>query len=495
MICRVHKRGTRVGGLLRYLFGPGRFEEHVNPRLVAAWDGSGHLADLEPTVTASGARDFRHLVAMLEEPVRAADRAPRKPVWHASMRLAPEDRGRVFSDQTWGHMAREMLAGAGLAAHGDTEGIRWVVVRHNDDHVHIVATLVREDGRIEWARNDYRRCVAATYDVARRFGLKRRVAPADRTSARRPGPRETSRARRLGQSETTRDVLRRRVRAAVAGATSQDEFFDQLRAAGVMVKLRESTRQPGEITGYAVALPGVGTAADGQPIYFSGGRLAPDLTLPKLRQRWGTPPPAGPQRLRVRVGRAERVRAMREAGATARAAAEEMRRTARSDPAAAQAAAEAAADTLRAVAFAVEGRRGGPLTDAAEVFDRAARARYRETGRATTRSYRMRAMSRLVSLMGRTSGDADTLAALHLVLDLAALGDTVARLRDAQQRLHQAQAAREAAAALRAAVTAAGPLVAPTSTAAATALPTVGGGQAARRARRAPHASRSGGPR
>ncbi|MEV7624660.1 hypothetical protein [Actinoplanes sp. NPDC089786] len=77
----------------------------------------------------------------------------------------------MFSDQAWGHMAREMLAGAGLAPHGDTEGIRWVVVRHNDDHVHIVAALVREDGRIEWARNDYRRCVAATFDVARRFGL------------------------------------------------------------------------------------------------------------------------------------------------------------------------------------------------------------------------------------------------------------------------------------------------------------------------------------
>ncbi|XVU24203.1 relaxase/mobilization nuclease domain-containing protein [Actinoplanes sp. CA-054009] len=492
MICRVHKRGKRVGGLLRYLFGPGRFEEHERPRLVAAWVGAGDLADLQPMVTGSGARDFRHLVAMLEEPVRAADRPPRKPVWHASMRLAPEDRGRVFSDQIWGHMAREMLAGAGLAAHGDAEGIRWVVVRHNDDHVHIVATLVREDGRTEWARNDYRRSVAATYDVARRFGLKRRVAPADRTSARRPGPRETSKARRLGQSETTRDVLRRRVRAAVAAATSQDEFFDQLRAAGVMVKLRESTRQPGEVTGYAVALTGVHTAADGQPIYFSGGRLAPDLTLPKLRQRWGNPPLAGPQRSRVRVGRAERMRAMREAGATARAAAEEMRRTAQSDPGAAQAAAEAAADTLRAVAFAVEGRRGGPLTDAAEVFDRAARARYREAGRATTRSYQTRAMSRLISLMGRTSGNDDTLAAMRLVLDLAALGDTMARLRDAQQRLHQAQAAREAAAALRAAATSAGPLVTPASTAAATALPTVGGGPAARRAARA---SRPGGPR
>ncbi len=499
MISRVHRRGTRVGGLLRYLFGPGRYEEHVNPRLVAAWDGAGDLADLEPAVTETGARDFQHLVAMLEEPVRAADRSPRKPVWHCSMRLAPEDRGRTFSDATWGHMAREMLVGAGLVVNGDAEGLRWVVVRHNDDHVHIVATLVREDGRTEWARNDYRRVVAATYDVARRFGLQRRVPPADRTAVRRPGPRETSKARRLGQQETTRDVLRRRVRAAAASATSAEEFFDRLRAAGVMVKLRESQQQPGEITGYAVALPKVHSAADRQPIYFSGGRLAPDLSLPKLRQRWGTPPPtsrARPRRYRVRVGRAERVQAMRDAGASARAAADEMRRNAGSDPAAAQAAAQAAADTLHAVALAVEGRDGGPLSDAAEVFDRAARAQYRRVAGATSRSYQMRAMSRLVTLMGRVSGDEDTLAALRLVLDLAALSDTLAHLREAQQRWHQAQAARAAAAALRAAATNAARLVAPTPTVTATADPTVGGrGPAQQTGRRPNQASRPGGRR
>jgi hypothetical protein len=88
-------------------------------------------------------------VALLDQPVRAAPRAPRTPVWHASMRLAPEDRHRVFSDATWGHLAQQLLAGAGLVRSGDLAGIRWVAVRHNDDHVHVVATLVREDGRIE----------------------------------------------------------------------------------------------------------------------------------------------------------------------------------------------------------------------------------------------------------------------------------------------------------------------------------------------------------
>src|SRR5205814_10508197 len=115
--------------------------------------------------------------------------------------------------------------------------------------------------------------------------------------------------------------------------------------------------------------------------------------------------------------------------------------------------AQAAADTRNAVARAVEGRRGGPLSQAADLFDRAARDQYRRVAAATSRSYQMRAMARLVTLMGRVSGDEDTLAALRLVLDLAALGDTLAHLRDIQQRWHQAQAARDAAGALRPAAT------------------------------------------
>lgn len=128
MIARVHRRGSRVGGLLRYLYGPGKQEEHVNPRLVAAWDGAGPLADLEPEITATGQRDFRHLVALLEEPVRAGARAPDKPVWHCSMRLAPEDRDRTFSDDTAGRGSRRATAGSATAHHhvnAHPDGGKW----------------------------------------------------------------------------------------------------------------------------------------------------------------------------------------------------------------------------------------------------------------------------------------------------------------------------------------------------------------------------------
>ena len=119
-----------------------------------------------------------------------------------------------------------------------------------------------------------------------------------------------------------------------------------------------------------------------------------DLTLPKLRQRWGTAaspktPPPGP-----RVSRAERVEALRQAATATQAAAEAIRRTVRTEPQQAQATAQAAADVLTSLAYAVEGERRGPLYRASEVFDRAARDLYGRVARATSRSQQMRAMAR-----------------------------------------------------------------------------------------------------
>ncbi|MGC4903935.1 relaxase [Micromonospora echinospora] len=479
MITRVHRRGSRVGGLLRYLWGPGKAEEHTDPHLVAAWDGAGLLPDLGPKVTASGRRDFRVLTALLEQPVRAGYRPPNKFVWHASMRLAPEDRHRTISDSTWAGMAVQMLTEVGIATTATDPGLRWIAMRHADDHVHIVATLVREDGRTNWMRNDYRRCVEATYNVARRYNLHRRVPPADRTAHRHPHPVEVSKARRTGRAQTPRDELRRRVRRAVAAAGSEEEFFTLLREAGVLVRLRRSGTDVEQITGYAVALPGARTAG-GHPVYFGGGRLAADMTLPKLRLRWGTtaPQPAAPP-----VGRSERVEAMRQAAKVATAAADDIRGAARTEPGRAQATAVAAADLLTSLAYAMEGDRRGPLHRAAEVFDRAARDLYGRVRRPTGRSQEMRAMSRLVALMGRITGDDDAIAALALVMDLARLADTLEQLRTAQQRLHQAEAARAAAVALRLVAGGRQPAVTLPLTATPTSEPTVGGGRRAGRGR------------
>jgi hypothetical protein len=60
--------------LLRYLYAPGKRNEHMNPRLVAAWDGAGDLSQLEPSVGDSGKRDFRELIDLLERAIRPGAR-------------------------------------------------------------------------------------------------------------------------------------------------------------------------------------------------------------------------------------------------------------------------------------------------------------------------------------------------------------------------------------------------------------------------------------
>jgi hypothetical protein len=448
VIPRVNDRGTRVGGLLRYLYGPGKRNEHVNPRVVAGWDGAGDLAALNPPVGPSGRLDFRRLVELLEQPVRAARHAPAQTVWHTSLRNHAQD--RVLSDEQWGHIATELMAGVGLASHGDTNAVRWVAVRHDDYGIHVVATLVRQDGRTAWAWKDKANSRRVAKDLEERYGL-RVTGPSDRTSHRQPQPKETSKARRLGRTLTTRDELRRRVRAAVAASMSEEEFFARLRDDGVLLKLRPSQTNPDVFTGYSVGLPTERDKA-GEPVWFGASHLAADLSLSKLRIRWGTATPTrhGQGRLAdetVRVSAAQRAQTLSQAAATVHAAADEIRRVGSNAP---QALAQAAADTLTAVASTVEGRRGGPLTEAAERFDKAARAGYAKVAKATSRSYQMRAMARLVRLMGHISGDEDTFALLALVLDLARLGDTLAGWRQAQDAWHQAEAAREAATALRA---------------------------------------------
>jgi hypothetical protein len=63
--------------------------------------------------------------------------------------------------------------------------------------------------------------------------------------------------------------------------------------------------------------------------------------------------------------------------------------------------------------------------------------------------------------MGAVSRDQDTTAALHLIFTLAAMAESLADLREAQHRLHQARAARHAAGQLRAYRPPAGPTAAP----------------------------------
>lgn len=137
----------------------------------------------------------------------------------------------------------------GLAARDDEMGVRWVAVRHAADHVHIVATLARQDRRRPRVWNDFYRVREACGTAEGRFRL-RETAPADRTAARRATHAETEQAHRA--DGTKRRASSCGARCAPAAAATEHEFFERLRREGVLVRLRASTKNPGEITGYSV---------------------------------------------------------------------------------------------------------------------------------------------------------------------------------------------------------------------------------------------------
>jgi hypothetical protein len=536
-------RGANARRLLYYLYGPGKANEHTDPHLIA---GFSDPAELEPERCPDGFRNFRRLAGLLVQPLAAlAGPGHAKPVWHCSLRAAPGD--RLLSDMEWAQVAAGIMDRTGLAPAGDDLGVRWVAVRHAADHVHLVATLARQDGTRPRVWNDFYRVREACQDAETRFGM-RPTAPADRTAALGPSRAEREQAARRGWGEPARVTLRREVCTAAAGARTEQEFFTRLTAAGVAVRQRYSTTQPGEVTGYAVGLPRH-TAKNGGIVWYGGGRLAADLTLPKLRRRWARPGPepelfsvsglpAAAARAVLRnvvTGAAEQARdeagffaCLRAAGVLVRlrfsetcpgqvtgyavglaghdgrdglplwygggrlaaglslprlrhrwamprntaersgafrctvperntifahatrqaaAAAEHIRCSAQSDPAAAADAAWAAADALHVAAQIL---RSPQLRRAAGSYDRAARARYGQIPRATHDGNQLRTAARLMAMVGQITGDT-TLVTVALIANLVALAVAVAELRVAQQHAAQAAAARAAASQLHAA--------------------------------------------
>jgi hypothetical protein len=386
-------------------------------------------------------------------------------VYHLVLRTDVAD--RVLTDAEWAEVAAEAMAATGLAPHGDVGGCRWVAVRHADDHVHVVATLARQDGRRPRHYNDFLALRQVCAQFEQRWGL-RLTAGAEKAANIRPGVREQITAARRGRREPPRVELRQKVRRAAARSSDWQSFVAELTAAHVTVHPRHSVQHSDQLTGYSVSLAGY-TDPIGNPIRYGGGKLAPDLTLPKLHARWGIdaagtersgrrliryflPDVSGSAGSRQQTGGllsdAEREQAWRDAERIVADAAARIRAQAGTDPDAAADAAWAAGDTLTSTAAVLEGDAGGPISDAAEAFDRAATELYGRIPARTDTGRMLRSAGRMIGILAAGSSHAGAQSGALLVA-LAALVAAVEDLRRAQQRAHQAAAARIAADRLR----------------------------------------------
>ncbi|MFE2307466.1 relaxase/mobilization nuclease domain-containing protein, partial [Streptomyces sp. NPDC059411] len=177
MIPSIHKQGASTAGLIAYLYGPGRAEEHVDPHLVASFDGLAPDPGRDPGATEQG------LQQLLDEPLHLLpeDTRPDNHVWHASVRAAPGD--RMLTDAEWADISRRVIAATGIDP-GDGEGCRWAAVRHADDHIHLIATLVREDGHKPDHHRSGKRAQAECRRIEAAYDLHR-VAPGEGTARMR----------------------------------------------------------------------------------------------------------------------------------------------------------------------------------------------------------------------------------------------------------------------------------------------------------------------
>ncbi|MFD4337863.1 relaxase/mobilization nuclease domain-containing protein [Streptomyces anulatus] len=430
-------RGSRTHGLLVYLYGPGRREEHTDAHLVGSWDGFAPDPGRDPDPHVTLAR----LTAALDLRVKqASDSAPAKHVWHCSVRTAPGD--RRFSDEEWNSIAQRIVHAAGIAPDGDPDGCRWIAVRHADDHIHIVATLVRGDLRNPRLNYDFNKAQAECRRIEKEMGL-RRLNAGDGTAAKNPTSAEKFKAERTGRPETSRETLREAVRQALAGADDEKEFFTRLREAGLRVKVRHAPS--GDALGYNVALPG-DRNRHGEPVWYPGSKLAPDLSLPKIRLRLadGT----AEQEVPSAAGRADwspPARERRGATGTVERAAVLLDGDGDDEEAAAQLV--GVGELLDAVAQTSPAATRAELAAAARAFERATRSHVRAE-RADTRALRSaaRGIIRAGGALGRGE-DGGTTAMLLSTMVLVTLA--AARWHSARGHAQQAHASRRAAEHLR----------------------------------------------
>lgn len=212
-------RGDRMGGLLRYLFGTGRAEEHTNQRIVAASDATWR-GTAQPD-----AETLRQLIAEMDEPVTMhGDLTKAGYVFHVAISVSATD-GELGDDQ-WQHVAHRFADKLGF-----DEQVHWIAVNHGrstneNDHIHLVANLVRDDGRVQKLAFDRLRRREACIELEEELGLTV-TSPAGMGKSGTLSRREVEQMR-SGAVGDASDLVQYRVativRAVAAGARSEGEI-------------------------------------------------------------------------------------------------------------------------------------------------------------------------------------------------------------------------------------------------------------------------------
>ncbi|WP_290658085.1 relaxase [Kocuria sp.] len=209
--------------------------------------------------------------------------ADAKHIWHCSLSIPYQD--REVTDQEWSDIVQRFMDEMDFTEAGAKAPCQWVAVHHGrstkgNDHIHIMASTIREDGT-KWADgNDFSRAQKVARGIEKDFNFIQLGNHSERWLQQGELVRDSTR-------EPTRFALERTARACAVAADTEAQFVRLMRRAKLLVHPRFAAGTDSVVTGYSVAeRPPKGM----RPLWFGGGKLAQDLTLPSLRTRWPDTP-------------------------------------------------------------------------------------------------------------------------------------------------------------------------------------------------------------
>ena len=246
------KRGTGFRGCAEYLL------DHDGGRVVG-----GNMTGSDPRALAREFAVSRQLRPEIE-----------KPVWHNSLRL-PVDERVVVDDAKWRQIADDYMRAMGF-----TDEHPRVYVRHDPDHLHILASRVSIGGEVYLGRNENLRSTVIIQRLEHVHGLTVTKGPEKgldgkikAPDARRVKPGERRLYERTG-NEPPREQLQRLVAEAAKGKPTASEFVGRLREQGISVRANVS-QSTGRLAGFSFALDGVA---------FTGKQLGDKFTWSRLKK-------------------------------------------------------------------------------------------------------------------------------------------------------------------------------------------------------------------
>lgn len=306
-------RGGRMAGLMNYLVGPGRANEHENQRLIAGDDRVTFA--YAPGVELSKYDAFE-IAEILDAPRKLHGTSVVKPlyakdeetgafltdengkkirtgskdahVWHCS--LAVEAGYGSVPDERWAKIAGSFVEKMGFIDPDGAKSSRWVAVHHGvskngNDHIHLVVSMVREDGTKAHTHNDFHRAQVACRELEVEYGLPRLESQEHGKGLAGEKPAERTRAARGNNALSDKFELRRRLRAALSTANSAEEYVRHAQDLGVRIAPSFKPGSTTEVRGYRVSLGARGS--DNTMIWYAPSKLDSTLAWNDIHARFG----------------------------------------------------------------------------------------------------------------------------------------------------------------------------------------------------------------